>query len=77
MQEKEKGTGAFCRNGPPGAFAQKEPVPFSRLAAALAGLALGMGGPFAIQYVVSGPGVFDCSGITPAAEYKSNRSIRP
>ena len=30
-----------------------------RLAAGLAGLALGMGGPFAIQCMVSGPGVFD------------------
>jgi hypothetical protein len=42
-------------------FAQKVPGPCSRwkrLAAGLAGLTLGMAGPFAIQYMASGPGVF-------------------
>ena len=60
--EREKGTGTFCAKQPGGPFRQKVPVPFSRrwkrLAAGLAGLALGIAGPFTIQYMVSGPGVF-------------------
>ena len=57
-----KGVRNLLPERPAGGFAQKAPVPFSRrwkrLAAGLAGLALGMGGPFAIQYMASGPDVF-------------------
>ena len=56
-----KGDRHLLPERPSGCFAQKEPVPFSRwkrLAAALTGFTLGMAGPFAIQYAVSGPGIF-------------------
>ena len=36
----------------------KSPHRWKQLAAGLSGLALGMAGPFAIQYAISGPGVF-------------------
>ncbi len=59
----EKGDRHLLPERPSGCFAQKVPVPFfrrqKRLAAGLAGLALGMGGPFAIQYAISGRHVFD------------------
>jgi hypothetical protein len=47
---------------PGGPFRQKAPAPFprwKRLATGLAGLTLGMAGPFVAQYMASGSGVFD------------------